>query len=257
MFILASFNLLVWYDVMFFPPAALFFPAAQLNSGQFSSETHTTTTHQHQALNENMIHHTINHVDDAAKAEGAKKSPAKSRASKNGGKVKRNHPGLIVVVEPKPTATITNGYRFGIPMEKFKAAVVSVRNLRPTAQQQRRAHFKGKGNGKTAGIQYYNGSGKSAAFLKKLLTDNIPADIIKFPAAVEVHLTFHFKLPQKPAGKKVGDPYDRKIDLDNLQKLVFDAMSGIFYSDDSKVCTVFAEKVYGDFDGTTVHIMEK
>lgn len=196
-------------------------------------------------------------AEGKTKSAQGKKKPAKSRAEKNGDKVARNQPGLIPVEVVQPTATITKGYYMEIHIPMFEGTKIAVKDLRPSAQQQRRAHvIKGIGKPK---VRYYNGSGKSAAFMTKLLMDNMSADIVKFDDgdAVAVHLTFHFKLPQKPAGKKVGDPYDKKIDLDNLQKLMFDAMSGIFYGDDSKVCSVSADKVYDNFDGTTVYIMKK
>ena len=234
-----------------------------------AARSHNRQPIQHQ-LNENMIHKiNQNLVDDAANllvAEGkkesaeGKKKPAKSRASKNGSKVARNQPGLILAEKEvvRPEVTITNGTYLDLPMKMFEGIKASIKGLRPMTQGQRKARVLKDSNGK-AKVRYYNGSGKSAANLTKLLMDNMPAGIVKFgdDEAVSVHLTFHHKLPQRPAGKKVGDPYDKKVDLDNLQKLIFDAMSGIFYGDDSKVCSVTADKVYDDFDGTTVFIMKK
>ena len=194
--------------------------------------------------------------DNAHQSAAGKKRAAKSKVAKSGEKLpklpRNPRKAKNIVVDPPVEVKITGDYYLGIRLPAFAATKISVTALRPMAQQQRRVRIswiRGKPT-----IQYYNASGKSKTSMKKLFTDNLPADFVRPAGAVEVHTTFHYKLPLRPAGKKVGDPYDKKVDLDNLQKLIFDAMTGIFYGDDSMVCRMSAEKLYGDFDGTTIYV---
>lgn len=58
-----------------------------------------------------------------------------------------------------------------------------------------------------------------------------------FDGPVVVMLLFRFALKSKPCHYR-----DKKPDIDNLQKLVFDAMNGVAYRDDSQICRVTASK---------------
>ena len=179
----------------------------------------------------------------------------KSNAEKIGAKLPRkprNAKVVEIVMDAPPEVEITEDYYLDIRLPQFAATKISLKNVRPMAQQQRRVRLIYTGG--KARIQYYNASDQSKTLVQKLLRDHLPANHVKRDGPVEVHVAFYFKLPVRPAGKKVGDPYDKKIDLDNLQKLIFDAMTGIVYGDDSMICRMSAEKVYGDFDGTTVYI---
>lgn len=55
-----------------------------------------------------------------------------------------------------------------------------------------------------------------------------------------MHLTYH----------------DRKPDLDNLEKSVLDAMTGVFFVDDSLVCDVHASKLWSLNPAIAVDIMD-
>ena len=174
--------------------------------------------------------------DNAHQSAAGKKRATKSKAAKSGEKLPklpRNPRKAKNIVGPPVEVEITEDYYLGIQLDAFAATKIHVKDLRPMAQQQRRVRIRAI-RGKPT-IQYYNASGKSKTSMKKLFTNNLPADFVMPAGAVEVHTTFHYKLPLRPAGKKVGDPYDKKVDLDNLQKLIFDAMTGIFYGDDSMV----------------------
>jgi Holliday junction resolvase RusA-like endonuclease len=48
----------------------------------------------------------------------------------------------------------------------------------------------------------------------------------------------------------------KKPDLDNLEKLVKDAMNGVFWLDDKQVCQVTKRKIYGTHPRTEVRIQE-
>ena len=45
-----------------------------------------------------------------------------------------------------------------------------------------------------------------------------------------------------------------KPDLDNALKLLFDALNGIVYQDDSQICGIKAGKIYGQFAKTICNI---
>lgn len=63
-----------------------------------------------------------------------------------------------------------------------------------------------------------------------------------FPGAVDLSITFVFP---RPKAAKNRDFMAVKPDIDKLQRSTFDALkdAGVFV-DDSRVCSVFAEKVY-------------
>lgn len=47
-----------------------------------------------------------------------------------------------------------------------------------------------------------------------------------------------------------------KPDLDNVVKLVTDAMNGLVYRDDCQICSLTAEKVYGKVDQISITVGE-
>ena len=252
---------------MFFPSIFFFFPLAQPNSSQKSqiSKSHSKAGECLTTIAASMIHNNQKIVGSNAEVAagtkrvvaGEKKKVAKSNVKKSGGKLARNQPVMdLIEVEKEdvgPVVTVTKGYFFDVPLPSFRATKICMENARPIAQQQRRARLN-----KNMKVTYYNGSAKPAKTVKELLKQSVEAQagIVNYreDGAVEVQFIFEFKLPDKPAGKQIGDPYDMKVDLDNLQKFMFDAMAGIFYGDDSMVCTVSAKKVYGASNGTTVYV---
>jgi len=77
---------------------------------------------------------------------------------------------------------------------------------------------------------------------------------------------FRFPRPKSHYGKRKGVAYLKpdapdyvttkgRNDIDNLMKLVMDAINGIFFEDDGQVCMVMAKKVYSDVPRTTVTII--
>lgn len=58
-----------------------------------------------------------------------------------------------------------------------------------------------------------------------------------FDGPVMVRLLCRFALKSKPCHYR-----EKKPDIDNLQKLIFDAMNGVAYRDDSQICRVTAIK---------------
>jgi crossover junction endodeoxyribonuclease RusA len=64
---------------------------------------------------------------------------------------------------------------------------------------------------------------------------------------LEMNLTFVMPRPKR---LKLGgrEPYDRKPDLDNMEKAVMDALNERIYVDDSQVCSKTSKKWYAASD---------
>ena len=67
-------------------------------------------------------------------------------------------------------------------------------------------------------------------------------------------LDFQFMLPKDASTRKHGDLHTARPDLDNLSKLVLEALTGVAYADDSQVAQLVATKAWGPSDITTVVI---
>ena len=82
---------------------------------------------------------------------------------------------------------------------------------------------------------------------------------LKGPVAISI--TFHMPIPtgtSQTARRKMieGDKqHDRKPDVDNLLKYIFDAMNGVIFVDDSQICLVNARKIYSDSPRTEMRIV--
>lgn len=67
---------------------------------------------------------------------------------------------------------------------------------------------------------------------------------------IKMDLAFHFSRPKSHLNAKglpkVGAPsyHTSRPDIDNLEKLVMDALNGTFYKDDSQVCVKRSIKMY-------------
>lgn len=79
------------------------------------------------------------------------------------------------------------------------------------------------------------------------------------PAMIEgpVSVTFSFSLAKpKSAPKTKAVLPAKRPDLDKLCRSVLDALTGIFWCDDSQVCRITATKVYGDPVGVNIEVSE-
>jgi len=69
-------------------------------------------------------------------------------------------------------------------------------------------------------------------------------------AFVSVEVTAHYPIPKRStkaalAGMQAGTILpSRKPDIDNVLKVVLDALNGVAYKDDSRVVEVYARKIY-------------
>lgn len=69
--------------------------------------------------------------------------------------------------------------------------------------------------------------------------------------ALEARLSFVYARPKKPT---YPSPQGRP-DIDNLTKLVLDALNGVAYADDAQVIRLTATKRYGDQGETVVQLV--
>ncbi len=73
-------------------------------------------------------------------------------------------------------------------------------------------------------------------------------------APLVVDLRFAMKRPKAAKGLQL---HAKKPDLDNLIKLVLDALNGVFWEDDKQIIEVCASKHYDDDPGTLVRIQSR
>lgn len=78
----------------------------------------------------------------------------------------------------------------------------------------------------------------------------------KIEGAVQLKLTAVFAPPKsmskKKQGELIGTPYEHKPDLDNIVKLVCDALNGKAWADDATVTGMDLTKIYGVSDSLIV-----
>ena len=128
----------------------------------------------------------------------------------------------------------------------------------PKAQGRPRATSMGKH------IRVYDDpkSRKAKDTLAKVVQDQAPEELLDCPLRVD--LEFFMPRPKghygtgKNAGKLKlrfqGLHHTKKPDIDNLRKLVMDAMTGVFWRDDSLVCEGATVKQYSDRPRTEIYI---
>lgn len=83
----------------------------------------------------------------------------------------------------------------------------------------------------------------------------------KFPTskkAVEIDLLFTMEIPKSWPKYKKQDPgpHTSRPDIDNLTKLILDALNGKAYEDDSQVVGISVWKEYGEEPGTEITLHE-
>lgn len=75
--------------------------------------------------------------------------------------------------------------------------------------------------------------------------------------AIEMEIRYRFNIPAsiKRMGQRasmIGTPCIKKIDLDNLTKFVFDALSGVYYEDDKLIYKLTVIKEWTDCHACTI-----
>jgi len=67
-------------------------------------------------------------------------------------------------------------------------------------------------------------------------------------------VTLCFRLPRPQSAPKRRVLPDRKPDVDKLARAVLDALTGIVWTDDARVCRLVATKTYDPTPGLSVHV---
>ena len=66
-----------------------------------------------------------------------------------------------------------------------------------------------------------------------------------FSGPIEAEVIFYFPTP-KSIKERSRFPHNKKIDLDNLLKFIFDSGNKIIYTDDKLICKITASKQYDE-----------
>lgn len=77
---------------------------------------------------------------------------------------------------------------------------------------------------------------------------------------LKIKITAYYKPPESISEKKkkelMGAWRDKKPDIDNIAKIVCDALNGVAYKDDNQIALMLVAKLYGEEDKLTVEIDE-
>ena len=81
-----------------------------------------------------------------------------------------------------------------------------------------------------------------------------------YSGKIEVAIRAYYEPPKSLSKKKrnalIGQPYDKKPDIDNMAKAVLDALNGKAFADDKNIVGLEAFKWYGESDMLYVTITE-
>lgn len=101
-------------------------------------------------------------------------------------------------------------------------------------------------------IQYEN-------HIKKTYLNSVGT--VKLQGPLQATVTAIFSPPESISRKKKQKLleqkfYTKKPDCDNIEKIVFDALNGLAYNDDSQICDVYTKKRYGEIPMVRVSLRE-
>ena len=67
---------------------------------------------------------------------------------------------------------------------------------------------------------------------------------------LKVKITAFFEVPTSYSNKKkkelIGQPHAKKPDIDNISKIILDALNGLAYKDDNQIVELEVKKLYGE-----------
>jgi len=85
-------------------------------------------------------------------------------------------------------------------------------------------------------------------------------DAPPYEGAVELSVMVYFSIPPSWSKKKAAAakdaPHVSRPDLDNIIKMVTDALNGVAFKDDSQISYITAMKNYGTKEGVVVRLVE-
>jgi Holliday junction resolvase RusA-like endonuclease len=82
--------------------------------------------------------------------------------------------------------------------------------------------------------------------------------ILSASEPLSVDIQYHISPPKslslQRALKLIGAFHSKKPDIDNLTKIIFDALNGVAWKDDSQIATLTAYKIYSEEEKTILTI---
>lgn len=102
---------------------------------------------------------------------------------------------------------------------------------------------------------------KNKQTLAVIAQQKSPTELLTCPLRVDIY--FYFRRPKSHYGTgknskvlKNSAPtyYTKKPDRDNLDKMVLDALNGVFWLDDRQVCQGWLQKKYSERPSTEIYI---
>lgn len=108
--------------------------------------------------------------------------------------------------------------------------------------------------------KFVNESAKRYLTYKDFIKLHISRQAKQEPIANQVGVDIVFTMPIPPSWSKkkqkeaVGQYHNKKPDIDNLVKGLFDSLNGLIWKDDNQVAKLRAVKIYGENPGITVEI---
>jgi len=131
----------------------------------------------------------------------------------------------------------------------------------PAAQKRHRTVTRAKGGRALPFARSYDPSASDKQDIRVIAQQQAPIELLTGPLCVDV--IFYFPRPQSHyrTGKLVGELKDnaplhhtKRPDRDNLDKLVLDALTGVFWKDDSQICEGEILKHYSKHPRTEITI---
>ena len=117
--------------------------------------------------------------------------------------------------------------------------------------------------GKHAGIHENPKSAQAKANIRVIVQEQAPEEFLTGPLCVNIEFCFGRPKSHYGTGKNAGKlkwnaPYwhTKKPDRDNLDKLVLDALTGVFWKDDAIVCEGRITKHYDERPRTEIWLQE-
>lgn len=113
-------------------------------------------------------------------------------------------------------------------------------------------------NRRTGGV--YDQQPKEREYYRWQLSSQFKDEPLSIGTPVEIKLLFHMPIPKSIKGRMRKDMissyvyHTKKPDIDNLTKLILDAMTGIVYTDDSQIVKLSACKRYAQKPGITIGV---
>ena len=131
----------------------------------------------------------------------------------------------------------------------------------PKAQGRHRTYTKGKGGRLLPYPIQVDPSAKDKSNLRAIVQDQAPEKLLDCPLRVDLYFYMprpkgHYGTGKNAEKLKSSSPinHTKRPDIDNLRKLVMDALTNVFWRDDSLVCEGLTRKIYSDNPRTEIYI---